>query len=150
MACTDEQTDIDISDNVLLMLPLFARNLLRGGQNSQKSRVSNLDMPVLGMLIHSGPLPMTEISERLNVSKPNMTHIIDRLISEGKVGRSRGSKDRRVVNIRITPRGLRFAEGHRKIVKENVRRNISALSGRDRRILCESLDNIRMIVSKIG
>jgi DNA-binding MarR family transcriptional regulator len=47
-----------------------------------------------------------DIGERLVVQVPDVTRLVDRLEKNGLVRRQRGSDDKRVVMIEITPRGL--------------------------------------------
>ena len=50
-------------------------------------------------------MTMTELSRFLMVSNGNVTGIIDRLVSEGMVVRSRHAGDRRATFVRLTPKG---------------------------------------------
>ena len=50
-------------------------------------------------------MTMTELSRYLMVSNGNFTGIIDRLVSEGMVARSRHAGDRRATFVRLTPKG---------------------------------------------
>ena len=50
-------------------------------------------------------MTMTELSRYLMVSNGNVTGIIDRLVSEGMVVRSRHAGDRRATFVRLTPKG---------------------------------------------
>jgi MarR family transcriptional regulator, 2-MHQ and catechol-resistance regulon repressor len=139
-----------ISEGVVIFTPLLYKKLLNGGSHAQGRRASYLEVPILSMLIHRGPQPMSDIGRRLYISKPNMTTIVDKLISEGKACRLPDERDRRVTKIGITGMGRTYMREHWKTVKETVKSNISGLSGRDLRVLCESLDNMRIIISKIA
>ena len=50
-------------------------------------------------------LRMTELSSELKVSNGNVTGIVDRLVSEGVVMRAPVENDRRVMIVRLTPKG---------------------------------------------
>jgi DNA-binding MarR family transcriptional regulator len=52
-------------------------------------------------------MTMTELSRFLMVSNGNVTGIIDRLVSEKMVARQAPVDDRRAINVRLTPRGLK-------------------------------------------
>ena len=79
-----------------------------------------------------------------------MTSITDKLIFDGKVRRIPDKEDHRVIRIAVTETGKDYFKEHMKVMKENIKRNITGLSDRDLITLCESLDNIRIIVSKIS
>lgn len=50
--------------------------------------------------------PCSEVGRDLVARVPDVTRLIDRLEKAGLASRSRETKDRRIVNIRITPKGL--------------------------------------------
>lgn len=53
---------------------------------------------------------MTELSRALMVSNGNVTGIVDRLVGEGLIRRSRRNGDRRTSIVRLTPEGDRYFE----------------------------------------
>lgn len=56
---------------------------------------------------HPGGLRMSELSKILKVSNGNVTGIIDRLVSEGLVERTRVEEDRRAFIVRLSDEGTR-------------------------------------------
>ena len=55
-----------------------------------------------------GPLPCSEIANRMITRDPDITRLLDRLDTRGFVSRNRDTEDRRTVLARITPQGLRL------------------------------------------
>lgn len=53
-------------------------------------------------------LLMTELSRALMVSNGNVTGIVDRLVGEGLIERSRRNGDRRTSIVHLTPEGFRY------------------------------------------
>jgi MarR family 2-MHQ and catechol resistance regulon transcriptional repressor len=145
----NEQLDA-IGDNLQLFFPFFHRKLMKGGNPHVGKKPAIQQYPVLGMLLRDEELPMSEIGRHLYISKPNMTTLIDKLIEEGKVGRRPDKNDRRIINIAITKKGRDFMKAHKRLVKENIKRNLSCLSDKDLAILCASLETIKDILSKIS
>lgn len=77
------------------------------------SHLSRLDltMPqfsVLSILNTEGAVPMTELSDRLHITKPAVTNLVDRLEENGFIKRRSDAKDRRVYLIEIEPKGKKF------------------------------------------
>jgi DNA-binding MarR family transcriptional regulator len=140
----------DISDNLVMFFPLFHKKLMKGGHGKPGRRESYLECPILGILSARGPLPISEVGRRLRISKPNMTSLTNKLILEGKIRRIPDKTDHRIVNIAATEDGKEYLKLHKKTIKENIKRNVSALDESDLRMLCESLDNMRIIVSKLS
>ena len=71
-----------------------------------KAGVSMTHMHVMWLLQHHGELSMSRLAELLDVSFSNATGIIDRMEERGLVERVRVPDDRRVVLVRIAPRGI--------------------------------------------
>lgn len=65
---------------------------------------------VLRMLFHDGPLAMGAIAEHLGISLAGATGIIDRLVIQGVVERTRSREDRRVVWVDLSPEGQKRME----------------------------------------
>src|SRR3989338_6027104 len=75
---------------------------------------------VLNMLENAGSITMTEMSRRLHISKPAVTHLVDRLEAGGFVKRGTDSGDRRVYRLEIKPRGKKIAAAIRSVVLERT------------------------------
>jgi DNA-binding MarR family transcriptional regulator len=71
-----------------------------------KSGVSMTHMHVMWLLQHHGALSVSRLAELLDVSFSNATGIIDRMEERELVERVRVPDDRRVVLVRIAPKGL--------------------------------------------
>ena len=68
---------------------------------------------VLRILRGSHPTPLTcgAIGERTIARDPDITRLVDRLHARGMVKRTRSERDRRVVEVGITPKGLDLLRG---------------------------------------
>jgi DNA-binding MarR family transcriptional regulator len=138
-----------IASQLVELIGVFSIMRNREAARQGKSRPFDPHYMILCILMHES-LPISEIGKRLHRSRPNMTAIIDRLIGEGKVVREHDKNDRRVVNIVITHKGRQYLEERRKIIRDNIKRNISILSRRDQEILCDSLENVTSIAGKMS
>lgn len=65
---------------------------------------------LLNQLENSGVIPMTEASDRLHVSKPAVTHLVDRLEKKRFLKRVPHEKDRRICLLQIQPQGSRIVQ----------------------------------------
>jgi MarR family transcriptional regulator, 2-MHQ and catechol-resistance regulon repressor len=63
---------------------------------------------VLEALLHLGPMCQHTLAEKLLRSGGNMTLVVDNLQKRGWVKRERQERDRRVVEIHLTPKGRRL------------------------------------------
>lgn len=81
-------------------------------------------------------LPCTEIGTRLISRVPDVTRLVDRLESAGLVERCRISQDRRVVQVKITEKGLTvlaeldepMVELNKKLLRHMTRQELEELS----------------------
>ena len=73
---------------------------------------ADLSLPqyaLLNQLDSSGPLPMTEISGRLHISKPAVTNLVDRLEKKKFLKRTPHPRDRRIYLLELSPKGKTIA-----------------------------------------
>ena len=138
-----------IADNLLSFGPLFHKKLMHPKTGPCNINLMSPIHPILIMLSHCGPTPISEIGKRLYISKPNMTSLLDKLIAEGKVERIPDDRDRRIINIAITDKGKEFSHECRDMVVGNIKNNLADLSNENIEILLTSLKNIKNIISEI-
>ncbi len=137
-----------ISEDIVQLVRIF---LIMRCRDSEGPKPPLLDPQywVLGFLKH-GDLTMSELGGKLHRSKPNMTSIINNLIAEGKVSRLPDKSDRRIVRITITETGKRFLADNGKSIKESIKKNISTLNDAETAELCQSLERVSRIISKLS
>jgi len=135
-------------DDIYSIVPLFHRTILSVDHQSHNPFSS--DFKVMGILMRHGPLPMSRISIWLGISKPNMTSVIDRLIAEGWVERRQDQKDRRIIEVGLTPQGKMYMQDQWMEARESARMKLSTLSEDERNTLCKSLESVRVILSKLS
>jgi DNA-binding MarR family transcriptional regulator len=137
-----------IAENLIALLPFYHKKIFRPGLGINGMQVAQYR--TLGILMREGtPLPMSELGKRLYISKPYMTVLIDQLIRDGHVQRIPGTRDRRVINIAITLEGSRYLKQAGSLYKENIKNILSDLDSQDLEDLCQSLEKLRNIISRI-
>lgn len=72
--------------------------------------LSMAQLHILYTLQRNGQMTMSRLAEVLNVSLSNATGLIDRVEERGFVERTRVPEDRRIVLIRVTPKGEQMLE----------------------------------------
>jgi DNA-binding MarR family transcriptional regulator len=138
----DKKIDI-IIDNILSVKLIFFKALLRQGET--KTILSPAIYYVLTALERQGSLSMSNIGKEIYMPKPNVTALIDKLISQNLVERIPDSKDRRIINIKLTKKGLKTKKEIENIFKEQV----SFLTDKEINELSNSLTKARNIIAKI-
>jgi DNA-binding MarR family transcriptional regulator len=111
-----------------------------------KAGVSMTHMHVMWLLQHHGDLSMSRLAELLDVSFSNATGIIDRMEERGLVERVRHPDDRRVVLVRIAPRGIEALEETEAIKQDRLHAILSHLDTNQVDRVAAALDDIRSAV----
>lgn len=108
-----------------------------------KAGVSMTHMHVMWLLQHHGDLPMSRMADLLDVSFSNATGIVDRMEERGLVERVRVPDDRRVVLVRIAPRGIQALEEIEAVKQDRLQAILGHLDSGQLDRVATALDDIR-------
>ena len=106
-------------------------------------------MFVLGSLKRNGILSMSDIGKCLSMPKPHVSVIVDKLIEEGYVERQSDPKDRRLVNILLTEKGLTNFEKIKLEVSETLKIKLSSLNDEEQEVLVIASQQVKDILISI-
>jgi DNA-binding MarR family transcriptional regulator len=112
-----------------------------------KAGVSMTHMHVMWLLQHHGELPMSRMAELLDVSFSNATGIVDRMEERGLVERVRVPGDRRVVLVRIAPKGMQALEETEAVKQDRLQAILSHLDQGQLTRVAAALDDVRAAVA---
>jgi len=102
---------VDLVDRILDQLePLIARQRRAIARQGCLRAISSTQLHVLFLLDCDGPLAMGKLADLLDVSLPNVTGIVDRMVEHGLVQRGGDAHDRRVVTVGATEAGHALVE----------------------------------------
>ncbi|MGD0222388.1 MAG: MarR family transcriptional regulator [Terriglobia bacterium] len=135
-----------LESEVFLNLMRTADALARGGEEILKLvGLSPNQHNVLRILRGAGEqgLCCREVADRMITRDPDITRLVDRLERRGFLTRSRDSKDRRIITVRITPAGLKTLKELDKPMEEFNRNRLSHMDKADLRKLLDLLDAVR-------
>ena len=118
-----------IAENLITIHPLLFKSISRPLRN--QTSITPGGMFVLGSLNRHGILSMSDIGKCLSMPKPHITVIVDKLIEEGYVERQSDPKDRRIVNILLTEKGLTDYKEIKKAISENLKSKLQMLSNQE-------------------
>lgn len=95
-------------------------------KEAEKRGLSYTEVSTLYFL-KSGEKNVSSLAEFVGVNKSTMVEILDKLENEGMITRSRDEKDRRVVLVKITQKGLEELEnvrqGYKNLIKDILSRS---------------------------
>lgn len=80
-------------------------------------------------------LPLSELGRNLDVTKGNITGLIDRMERDGLAKRKDDPKDRRVIRAIITPKGKKILKDIQPVKDEWWQRLFSAFASKDKKDL---------------
>lgn len=101
------------------------------------------DFAVLEVLLHKGPQPVNTIGRRVLLTSGSITAAVDRAEKKGYVERRPSPKDRRVVEVHLTPTG----EAH---IKQAFARHTEALEDIFGELSEEERATFYRLLKKIG
>jgi DNA-binding MarR family transcriptional regulator len=101
---------------------------------------------IVRLLEEEGTLHPSEIGDRLQIAKAQMTKLIDRLVALDIVERKMDTTDRRTYNIALTLRAKEMLEQHKQKTVDAVREIMSNLSDEEIEDLSASLRRLRDVL----
>lgn len=98
---------------------------------------------VLGILRDRGPMPPSELGERLIVSRATVTGLLDSLERRGLVRREPHEQDRRRLIVQVSDEGLAVLAELRPLVHDNEKRWLSDIPDAELRKLVQMLHKVQ-------
>ena len=134
-------TTSQIAEEVSVLMPMIARRILLGF--FQTVEITQTQIFTVMTLFEKAPCPLNELSEKLHIAAPTVTGIVDRLEKSGYVRRIPDSKDRRVINVDLTPKGLKIAKKLKVTIKKKWRDILGKLPKKDQENYVDILRKIQ-------
>jgi DNA-binding MarR family transcriptional regulator len=142
-------TNIDrILENMFLVMLVIHKKILKTDLNGIPDNLTRLHMAVMGELSQTS-LTMSELAKTLMMTKPQLTHVVDPLVSSGIVERRPDEKDRRVINLALTAKGHVLLDEGKQKIKENIKIKLAALTPEELSEMSAALETLRRIGSKL-
>jgi len=132
-----------------LMRRTINKKVLKCAFENIKEDISLPHFEIMNTLKENGRQHIAAIGVRLQIPKPQMTHLIDKLESLGIVVRQADEVDRRVVNITLTEKGKELIEKHDHMIRSSIEEKLSCLTERELQELSVSLRKLNEILAKL-
>jgi DNA-binding MarR family transcriptional regulator len=97
-----------------------------------------LTIPQFSLLIQvadAGPLTMTDLSERLYLTLPSITNLVDRLEEQKLVVRAADAGDRRVSRVKATARGEQAVREIRRVTVDRIASQLEDFSEGEMKVI---------------
>jgi DNA-binding MarR family transcriptional regulator len=138
-----------IVENILNVFPLFRRSFRNIDLDRVAEGLSHPHIMVMRMLEDHERQSVSAIGDRQFISRPQMTHIVDKLVSLGMVERTIDEDDRRVINLVLTDTGRRIMRQCDAVIGQSIKQSLSALEDKDIEEMSAALSKLAEIVSKL-
>ena len=120
------------TEEVMRMMPSIIRGTFRRKDVLLRGKITIPQYLSLDLLDSQGLLKMKDIARQLKSSLPATTGLINRLFKMGAVQRVYDEKDRRVIYIRLTPKGKRIVSQVKSKRKKLIEDVFSRLTEKER------------------
>jgi len=142
-----------VAEDLFSTMPLIGRSirrkLLKAALTSFHEDIGPPHFEIIKLLYDVGTLHIAEIGERLQIARPQMTHLIDRLVELDIAERQTGKEDRRMINVSLTDKGKTFIKEHEDQIRKATMEALSSLTIGELTELSASLKTLREIFSKL-
>ena len=116
-------------------------------KNFEESGITLPQSIVIGTLIESGEMKITELSSKINLSNSTISGIIDRLEKQQLVVRTRSDEDRRAVYVSVTPKVKEYYKGIHEKVEKSFEDLLSEGTPEEVEIIVIGLNTLQKILS---
>lgn len=138
-----------IVSNLLSIVPQFHRKLIRMDELLAAQDIAPSHLKIMFLLDACGELTVSEIGEKLYISRPNVTPLIDKLVKEGMAERIRDAIDKRIFNVKPTVKGKEFISNQKDLLAKNLKRRLSVMSDDTLDDLDSSLEILKETLANI-
>ncbi|MCU0693785.1 MAG: MarR family transcriptional regulator [Polyangiaceae bacterium] len=132
--------EVDSIVEAIVYLYTESRRLTKG--LAARYGLTGPQLTVVKMLESIGDMSLSELSDRIHAKNSTVTGIIDRMEGDGLVVRDRSQRDRRVVHIRLTPKGRALAADVPLLPAEILRKALESLTRDEARLLLRVLTKL--------
>lgn len=138
-----------IAGQLLTIIPLFKKKLVKPVGGMIHGGLKPSEFFVLVLLCENDGFTMTELANKLEISKTNLTPMVDKLIECNYIRRFRDDKDRRIIRVEICNDGKKLLDDHHKIFEDLLTEKLASLSEEDLNELSQSIEKFQHIVMKL-
>ena len=137
-----------LSWQILTVAPMLKKRLFRPDFEQGANQMPLSYAQVLATLDIEESMTVTEISDRFDIAKPNITPLIDRMIEAGYVKRVRNSTDRRVVHVFILEKGREKVREMIASLKDTIQGWSMNVTAEEAGRVTDAIEVIRSILAK--
>lgn len=127
----------------LLHYHLMFRNIFKDILRPDKTPVSEFE--ILMVVDEKEGIKVGELSDIMSITRPNLTPLVDNLVSENLIIRKQDKDDKRVTRLYITEQGRKQMQENLEVIKkrcENIREKCTEEELSEIKEYCKKIENI--------
>jgi len=115
------------------VMPILFREFAKREDNElTRGKISFPQMVALDYAVHNPKIKMTDLAHILSIQMSSASVLVDRLIRQRMMSRRHDDKDRRVVWIRVTPKGKKIVSQILEQKRRSLKQIFMVLNERER------------------
>lgn len=135
-----------LADQLMQFAPIMMKKLFR---ELHAEGLSMHQMQLMGCVRKFGTQPMRFYGEKLMISKPNLSVLVNKLLCEGYLSRSAVETDRRIMNLALTEAGEKHIEEQRQELRAKMMQKLSALNDDEVTRLLKAIGELTLLFNKL-
>jgi DNA-binding MarR family transcriptional regulator len=117
---------------------------------SATSQLTVLQVRVLLAIDQHGPTNLQDLADRLRISAPSASRLIDRLVDARLLRRGRAVHSRREITLSLTAHGSRVLRTFRQLRQEAIQEVLTRMPPEDQLSLVRGLESFSRVASQVG
>jgi DNA-binding MarR family transcriptional regulator len=144
-----ESSLLQFADQLEEIMPVIMRGLIKREEGELlKGKITPAQFIILDFLAKKGESKMTDVAHFIGVTTAAMTGIVDRLVRDNYAVRVFDPKDRRIVKVRLTAKGIELVKRTRQQKRQMTIRIFNKIPEAERQDYLRILGHIRDILEK--
>jgi DNA-binding MarR family transcriptional regulator len=146
---TDSEMENLVEDVSLVMHVLIRKAYGKTDEYLKPYGLVRSHVFILHTLMNGEEITMSELSDKLQVTKQNVTVLTDKLEKLGLVCRVASKKDRRVFFIRLSEKGTEFVGEHAEKIINAFAESFNKFNADDLRLFKDTIATLKNLLSKL-
>ncbi len=135
-----------LADQLMQFAPTMMKKLLR---DFHSEGISMHQMQLMNCVKRYGTHPMRFYVEKLMISKPNLSVLVSKLISEGYLTRSADETDRRIINLALTRAGETYIDKQKQELRAKMIEKLSVFSDDEAAEMLANIGQLTLLFNKL-
>lgn len=133
-----------IAEQVAMLMPKIGRRILL--EFFQSVDIPQTQLLTIMALYESKECSFSELSQRMAITPPTATGLVDRLEKSGYAKRVPSATDRRVIHIELTDKGVKIAKQFRSSVKKRWKTVLDKMPQKDAEAFLKTTQKIEELL----